>query len=719
MSDLVDVTVPDIGDFTDVPIIEVLVAPGDVVAAEDPLITLESDKATMDVPAPQEGTVRELVVDVGDAVSEGSVILKLEPAGAGAGAEGGDGSGGGAAASESDDSKEHVAEDAKEQPEEPEPASYGSESGVYESVEVHVPDIGDFTDVPVIEVLVSAGDTVAAEDPLITLESDKATMDVPSPGDGTVKELKVAVGDSVSEGTLILTLESAAANGAGPKSESPTPDEAAPAPAEPAGSFEGDTDIQAQVVVLGAGPGGYTAAFRAADLGLKTVLIERYETLGGVCLNVGCIPSKALLHMAKVIAEAKDSAAHGISFGEPEIDLDALRSWKESVVDKLTGGLSGLTKQRKIEVVTGVATFASPNVLTVDTGEGSTTVGFEHCIIAAGSRVFELPGFPLDDPRIMDSTGALSLEDIPERLLVVGGGIIGLEMATVYDALGSKVTVVEMMDALIPGADKDLVRPLQKRIEGRYESILLKTKVAEVEPSDEGLRVTFEGDKAPEPQVFDRILMATGRRPNGGLLEAEKAGVTVDDRGFIKVDSQMRTNVGHIHAIGDVVGEPMLAHKATHEGKVAAEVIAGHDVSFDARTIPSVAYTDPEVAWMGLTETEAKAQGIEVEKGSIPWAASGRALAMARSEGMTKALFEPGTRRLLGAGIVGPSAGDLIAEAVHALEMGANAEDIGLTVHPHPTLSETFAFAAEMADGTITDLMPPRKRAPAKSEAAG
>lgn len=702
MSDLVEVQVPDIGDFTDVPIIEVLVSPGDVVAAEDPLITLESDKATMDVPAPQEGTVRELVVDVGDAVSEGSVILKLEPAGAAAdeGSRGGD-----------DSSKEHVAEDATPQPQDSETPSYGSESGVYESVEVHVPDIGDFTDVPVIEVLVSPGDAVAAEDPLITLESDKATMDVPSPGEGTVKELKLSVGDTVSEGTLILMLQTAATNGAGPKAESPTPDEEATAPAEPAATRAGETDIHAQVVVLGAGPGGYTAAFRAADLGLETVLVERYETLGGVCLNVGCIPSKALLHVAKVIAEAKDSAAHGVSFGEPEIDLDALRSWKESVVDKLTGGLTGLAKQRKVEVVTGVASFASPNVLTVQTGDGAKTVGFDHCIIAAGSRVFELPGFPLDDPRIMDSTGALSLEEIPERLLVVGGGIIGLEMATVYDALGAEVTVVEMMDALIPGADKDLVRPLQKRIEGRYESILLKTKVAAVEPSDDGLRVTFEGEKAPEPQRFDRILMATGRRPNGLLLEVAKAGVQVDERGFIPVDSQLRTNVPHIHAIGDIVGEPMLAHKATHEGKVAAEVIAGHDVSFDARAIPSVAYTDPEVAWMGLTETEAKAQGIEVEKGSFPWAASGRALAMARDEGMTKALFEPGTRRLLGAGMVGPNAGELIAEAVHALEMSADAEDIGLTIHPHPTLSETLGFASEMAEGTITDLMPPRKRA--------
>jgi dihydrolipoamide dehydrogenase len=461
--------------------------------------------------------------------------------------------------------------------------------------------------------------------------------------------------------------------------------------------------------VLGSGPGGYTAAFRAADLGLKVILIERYERLGGVCLNVGCIPSKALLHVARVIAETEEAGHQGITFGKPEIDVDGLRGWKESVVGRLTTGLDGLAKQRKVEVVRGTAKFTSPNVLRVEGPDGATTVSFDRCIIAAGSSAVRLPGLP-DDPRIIDSTGALELEGIPERLLVVGGGIIGLEMATVYDALGSKITVVELMDQLIPGVDKDLIRPLQKRISARYEAIHLKTKVASVEAGDDGLRVTFEGDNAPEPQTFDRVLLAVGRRPNGAGIGAEAAGVLVDERGFIPVDRQMRTNVPHIHAIGDIVGEPMLAHKASHEATVAAEVAAGHDSSFDVQTIPSVAYTDPEVAWMGLTETDAKARGIEVEKASFPWAASGRALSLGRDDGVTKLLFEPGTRRLLGAGMVGPNAGELVAETVHALEMGADAEDLALTVHPHPTLSETVMFAAEMAEGTITDLYVPRRR---------
>jgi dihydrolipoamide dehydrogenase len=571
-------------------------------------------------------------------------------------------------------------------------------------IEIRVPDIGDFDDIPVIEILVAPGDEVQPEDPLITLESDKATMDVPAPQAGVVKELKVAVGDKVSEGSVILLLEGvAAATDGGPPQEAPTAD-APPAPEITEG------DVHAQVVVLGAGPGGYTAAFRAADLGLKTVLIERSDTLGGVCLNVGCIPSKALLHVARVVSEAAELAESGVTFGEPQFDVDALRSWKESVVSKLTGGLSGLAKQRGVDVITGEGRFTSPNLIEVTGADGTTTVSFEHCIIAAGSSAARLPFLPEDDPRIMDSTGALELEEVPERLLVIGGGIIGLEMATVYEALGSKITVVELLDQLIPGCDPDLVKPLHKRIEGRYEAIHLGVKVTGVEAGDDGLKVIFEGADA---QTFDRILVAVGRRPNGAQIGAEAAGVAVDERGFIAVDAQLRTNVAHIHAIGDVVGEPMLAHKASHEGKVAAEVIAGHDVSFDARAIPSVAYTDPEVAWMGLTETQAKEDGVEYEKAVFPWAASGRALSLGRAEGQTKLLVDPQTRHVLGAGIVGVNAGELIAEAVHALEMGADAEDIGLTIHPHPTLSETLGFAAEMAEGTITDLYVPKKRASA------
>jgi dihydrolipoamide dehydrogenase len=561
------------------------------------------------------------------------------------------------------------------------------------AIEVNVPDIGDFADVPVIEVLVEVGQEVAAEDALITLESDKATMEVPSPAAGVVSELKVKLGDKVSEGTTILLLEPATTGA------TPSP----PTPAEPAADQAGD---RADVVVLGAGPGGYTAAFRAADLGLKTVLIERYERLGGVCLNVGCIPSKALLHMARVINEAAESAAHGVSFGAPEVDVDALRSWKDGVVGKLTGGLAGLARQRGVEVIHGAGTFTGPNTLDVDGRE----VAFAHCIIATGSSVARLPGVPYDDPRVLDSTSALELARIPERLLVIGGGIIGLELATVYDALGSEITVVELLEQLIPGADADLVKPLHKRVAARYDDVLLDTLVAGVEANGDGLRVEFGGDR--DPDTFDAILVAIGRRPNGGQIGADRAGVNVDDAGFIRVDKQLRTNVPHIFAIGDVVGEPMLAHKASHEGTVAAEVIAGHDVTFDARTIPSVAYTDPEVAWMGLTETRARAESIDYEKATFPWAASGRALTLGRDEGMTKLLVEPGTRRVLGAGIVGVNAGELVAETVHALEMGADAEDLALTVHPHPTLSETVMFAAEAAEGTITDLyLPKRARA--------
>jgi dihydrolipoamide dehydrogenase len=572
---------------------------------------------------------------------------------------------------------------------------------VSELVEIRVPDIGDFEDVPVIEVLVASGDTVATEDPLITLESDKASMDVPSPVAGTVAEVKVAVGDTVSRGSLIFVVDAKAVDG---KAVEAAPQ--APPPQPPSESGGEAVDL----LVLGAGPGGYTAAFRAADLGLETVLVERFDTLGGVCLNVGCIPSKALLHIAKVVSDAEESTAYGVRFARPEIDLDALRGWKESVVGRLTSGLAGLAKQRGVRVVRGVGAFTSPNSLVVETTDGPTTIAFRHCIVAAGSTPVRLPGLPYDDPRVIDSTGALELADVPQRLLVIGGGIIGLEMATVYEALGARVTVVELMDALIPGCDKDLVRPLQRRIEKRYEAIHLGTRVTAVESLPEGLRVHFEGEGAPDPQLYDRVLVAVGRTPNGASLGAENAGVAVDERGFIAVDAQMRTNVPHIFAIGDVVGGPMLAHKATHEGKVAAEVIAGHDVAFDAKAIPSVAYTDPEVAWMGLTETEAAAQGRAVEKAVFPWAASGRALSLGRDEGLTKLLFDPETHRLLGAGIVGPGAGELIAESVHALELGAEAEDLALTIHAHPTLSETIGLAAELAAGTITDLYVRAKR---------
>lgn len=474
--------------------------------------------------------------------------------------------------------------------------------------------------------------------------------------------------------------------------------------------MSGENNLHAQVLVLGAGPGGYTAAFRAADLGKQVVLIEKHASLGGVCLNVGCIPSKALLHVAKVISEAEEVAHHGVTFAKPSIDIDQIRTWKESVIGKLTGGLKHLAKQRKVQVVHGTARLASANSVIVATADGEQTITFDHAIIAAGSSVARIPGFPYDDPRIIDSTGALALQSVPNRMLIIGGGIIGLEMATVYDALGAKISVVELADSLIPGADKDLVRPLHKRIEKRYEAIYLKTKVSKIEALPEGLQVTFEGDNAPAPQLYDCALMAVGRRPNGRNVGAEAAGVTVNERGFIPVNAQMQTNVPNIYAIGDIVGDPMLAHKAVHEAKVAAEAIAGHKVAFEPLTIPSVAYTDPEIAWMGLTETQAKAQGIDYEKAAFPWAASGRALSIARDEGMTKVLLDPKTRRILGAGIVGTNAGELIAEAVLALEMGADMEDIGLTIHPHPTLSETLGFAAEMAEGTITDLLAPKKR---------
>ena len=591
--------------------------------------------------------------------------------------------------------------------------------------EVRVPDIGDFSDVAIIEIHVSAGDQVAVDDPIITLESDKATMDVPAPVAGTVTAVPVSVGDTVSQGDVLLSVEVAGAEAA-PAGEAVKPAAASTAPAEqsaatspadtaapvpaPAPSGNG-ADFDAEVLVLGSGPGGYTAAFRAADLGAKVVIVERYPSLGGVCLNVGCIPSKALLHAAKVIAETKEMAENGISFGEPSIDTDKLRNWKDNVVNRLTRGVGGLAKQRNVEVVIGVGTFSSPHTLDVATDGGTRTISFQNAIIAAGSESAKLPFIPQDDPRVVTSTGALELTEIPERMLVVGGGIIGLEMAAVYYQLGTRVTVVELLDQLIPGTDADLITPLQRMISKQYENIFLGTKVTAVDARDSGVTVHFDGAKAPETDTFDQILVAVGRQPNGAAIGADKAGVSVDGRGFISVDKQQRTNVPHIFAIGDIVGQPMLAHKATHEGKVAAEVACGQKSYFDARVIPSVAYTDPEVAWVGVTENEAKAAGIAYGKGTFPWAASGRSLSLGRSEGLTKLIFDEATERVIGCGIVGPSAGDLIAEVGLAIEMGADAADIGLTVHPHPTLSETVAFSAEAFEGTITDLyMPKRKK---------
>ncbi len=594
--------------------------------------------------------------------------------------------------------------------------------------EVRVPALGDFKDVPVIAVLVRPGDTVGENDALVTLESDKATMDVPAPFGGVVRDVLVKVGDRIGEGALLARVEAGAAESAaaaparasgsigdtlrmpappfaaaGATAAATTPGVQAGADAEPA------ADVSFPLVVFGAGPGGYTAAFRAADLGLKVGLIERHPTLGGVCLNVGCIPSKALLHAAKVVEDAASMANFGIAFEHPKIDTDRLRAWKNRVVSRLTSGLTALAKQRKVEVVRGDAKFVSPHRIEVNGPDGRKIVGFEQCIVAAGSEAVRLPGAP-DDPRIVDSTGALELQGIPSRMLVIGGGIIGLEMATVYAALGAKVSVVELSPGLMPGCDRDLVRPLEKRIRAQYEAILLGTKVAKLEALAEGIRVTFEGAGAPAPQVYDRVLVAVGRRPNGRAIGAEAAGIRVDERGFVPVDKQLRTNVPHVFAIGDIAGNPMLAHKASHEGKVAAEVAAGEKRAFDARAIPSVAYTDPEVAWVGLTETDAQAQGIKFGKGAFPWIASGRSLALNREEGFTKLLFDPDTHRVLGAGIVGTNAGDLISEVALAIEMGADAADIGLTIHPHPTLSETVAFAAEAFEGTLTDLYIPKKR---------
>jgi len=597
-------------------------------------------------------------------------------------------------------------------------------------IAVKVPDIGGFKDVNVIEVLVKPGDTVAKEQSLLSLESDKATMEIPSPEAGVVKELRVKVGDKVSEGVPILTLEAGGAAVTPPTSGErasaaaalavgkPQPAVSVPASTPAPGGFTGTADITCDVLVLGAGPGGYSAAFRAADLGMNAVLVERYASLGGVCLNVGCIPSKALLHIAAVIDEAAHFAEFGVSFGKPSVDLAKLRAHKSKVVAKLTGGLAGMAKSRKVTVVRGYGHFIDLNHLEVEltAGEGQDKTGekkvvrFEKAIIAAGSMPVRLPFIP-DDPRIVDSTGALELSSVPKRMLVIGGGIIGLEMATVYSTLGARIDVVEMLDGLMTGADRDLVAVWQKRNAARFDNVMLQTKTVKVEPKSDGILVTFEGGQAPAaPQLYDLVLTSVGRSPNGKKIGAEKAGVAVGDRGFIPVDTQMRTNVPHIFAIGDIVGQPMLAHKAVHEGHVAAEAAAGHKAHFDARVIPSVAYTDPEVAWVGLTEEQAKAQGVEIGVGKFPWAASGRAIANGRPEGITKLIFDSETHRIVGGGIVGMNAGDLISEIALAVEMGADAVDLGRTIHPHPTLGETVGLAAEVFEGVCTELLPPRKR---------
>ena len=594
------------------------------------------------------------------------------------------------------------------------------------AIEVKVPDIGDFKDIPVIEIFVKPGNVVAAEDSLLTLESDKATMDVPSPAAGVVKELKVKLGDKVSEGSVIVVLDSAAAGEAKPAA-APVPAAAAkpvaalaPAAAIPgAATYGGKADIECDMLVLGAGPGGYSAAFRAADLGMKTVLVERYATLGGVCLNVGCIPSKALLHIAAVMDETKAFAEHGITFGAPQIDLEKLLGWKNKVVGKLTGGLAGMAKARKVDIVRGYGVFLDPHHVEVEVTDGAgqnktgakKVVRFQKAIVAAGSQSVRLPFLP-DDPRIVDSTGALELRAQPKRLLIIGGGIIGLEMGTVYSSLGARLDVVEMLDGLMQGVDRDLFRVWEKMNKPRFDRIMLKTKTVAAEAKKNAIYVTFEGEQAPAgPQPYDLVLQAVGRSPNGKKIAADKAGIAVTDRGFVPVDNQMRTNVPHIYAIGDIIGQPMLAHKAVHEGHVAAEAAVGEKSFFDARVIPSVAYTDPEVAWVGVTEDEAKAKGMKIGKGVLPWAASGRAIANGRDEGFTKLIFDETTHRIIGGGIVGTHAGDLISELALAIEMGADAVDIGKTIHPHPTLGETVGLAAEAFEGVCTDLPPVRKKA--------
>ena len=667
-----DVVIPDLGGFDEVPIIDVLVKPGDAVEVDTPLITLETDKASMDVPSTVAGKVAEVTVKRGDKVSKGTVIVRIEADGAGAGASAAPAGGGDARSAAR-------------------PESAG------DTVRMPAPDVSAQSKAAAANVA-AGGSTPAA--------APAAASKPPAPASAPPAAPAASSKAPSATSAATTTASASGASQAKGSSAGSTP----PASVQPATptKVEG-ADRKTQLLVLGAGPGGYTAAFRAADLGMQVTLVERWASLGGVCLNVGCIPSKALLHAAKVIDEASSMGAHGVTFGKPTIDLDKLRNWKQSVVKKLTGGLKMLAKQRKVDVVTGTGKFISPNVVEVKSEDGkSERIAFDQCIIAAGSEAIKLPGFP-DDPRVIDSTGALELPPNTKRLLVIGGGIIGLEMATVFESLGVKVSVCELTPGLMPGADPDLVKPLEKRLRSRYEAIYLGVKVTKAEALKEGIRVTFEGKGAPEPQVYDRVLVAIGRTPNGKVIGAEAAGVTVTDRGFIPADKQLRTNVPHIFAIGDIIGQPMLAHKAMHEAKVAAECAAGEKRSFDVRAIPSVAYTDPEVAWAGLTETEAQAKSIPYKKGAFPWVASGRSLSLGRDEGFTKVLFDPETHRVLGAGIVGPNAGELIAELGLAIEMGADATDIGLTIHPHPTLSETVGLAAEAFEGTLTDLYIPKR----------
>lgn len=695
----IEVKVPDIGDFKEVEIIEVMVKVGDTIKVDQSLITVESDKASMEIPSSHAGVVKEIKVKVGDKVAEGSLMIIVEAAGA---------------VAASTPTAVAPAAPVVVAPVTAAPAQVAAAPVSVGIIEVKVPDIGDFKEVEVIELMVKVGDTVKVDQSLITVESDKASMEIPSSHAGVVKEIKVKVGDKVAEGSLLVLVEGAGVSVSAPVSAVAPAVATTTAPAPLASSYSGKVDIECDIMVLGAGPGGYSAAFRAADLGMNVVLVERYATLGGVCLNVGCIPSKALLHVAAVIDETAAMSGHGVTFAKPQIDLDALRAHKDGVIKQMTGGLAGMAKARKVNVVQGNGQFVSPYHIEVTAADGSKkTIQFKQAIIAAGSSVVNLPFVP-EDRRIVDSTGALELRQIPKRMLVIGGGIIGLEMATVYSTLGARIDVVEMMDGLMQGADRDMVKVWQKHNQHRFDNVMTKTKTVGVEALPEGIKVTFEaaeaGATAPAAQVYDLVLVAVGRSPNGKKISADKAGVTVTDRGFINVDKQMRTNVSHIFAIGDLVGQPMLAHKAVHEAHVAAEAAAGHKAYFDATVIPSVAYTDPEVAWVGVTEDEAKAKGLAIEKGVFPWAASGRAVANGRAEGFTKLIFDAESKRIIGGAIVGTHAGDMIGELAVAIEMGADAVDIGKTIHPHPTLGESMGMAAEVYKGVCTDLPPQRKK---------